>query len=37
MADTVKVTETTKEYELQKSDIVPSHRDEEPTWYKKTA
>ena len=26
--DTVKVVETTKEYELQKSDIVPSHGDE---------
>ena len=38
MADeTVKVTETTKEYELQKSDIVPSHGDEEPTWYNKLA
>tara|TARA_A100001011_G_C13992555_1_gene707882 strand:- start:60 stop:383 length:324 start_codon:yes stop_codon:yes gene_type:complete len=35
--DTVKVTETTKEYELQKSDIVPDHPDEEPTWYNKTA
>ena len=34
MADeTVKVTETTKEYELQKADIVPSHGDDEPTWY----
>ena len=38
MADeTVKITETTKEYELQKSDIVPNHGDEEPTWYNKTA
>ena len=38
MADeTVKVTETSKEYELLKSDIVPSHPDEEPTWYNKTA
>ena len=35
--DTVKVTETTKEYELQKSDIVPDHPDEEPAWYNKTA
>jgi hypothetical protein len=33
----VKVVETKKEYELQKSDIVPSHPDEEPTWYNKTA
>ena len=38
MADeAVKIVETTKEYELQKSDIVPSHGDEEPTWYNKTA
>ena len=38
MADeTVKIVETTKEYELLKSDIVPSHPDEEPTWYNKTA
>ena len=38
MADeTVKVTETSKEYELLKSDIVPSHPDEEPTWYNNTA
>ena len=38
MADeTVKIVETTKEYELQKSDVVPSHGDEEPTWYNKTA
>ena len=35
--DTVAVKETTKEYELLKSDIVPSHPDEEPTWYNKTA
>ena len=38
MADeTVKVVETTKEYELQKSDIVPSHPDEEPNWTNKIA
>jgi|TARA_B110000263_G_scaffold245749_1_gene255786 hypothetical protein len=35
--ETVKITETSKEYELLKSDIVPSHPDEEPTWYNKTA
>ena len=35
--DTVKVTETTKEYELLVSDLVPSHGDEAPTWYNKTA
>ena len=38
MADqTVKVIETTKEYELKKSDMVPGHPDEEPTWYNQTA
>ena len=38
MADeTVKVTETTKEYELQKSDIVPNHGDDEPTITNKIA
>ena len=35
--DKVKVTETTKEYELLVSDLVPSHGDEAPTWYNKTA
>ena len=35
--DTVKVTETTKEYELLKSDLVPSAGEDEPTWYNKTA
>ena len=38
MADeTVKIVETRKEYELLKSDIVPSHPDEENTWYNKLA
>ena len=35
--DTIKITETTKEYELLKSDIVPSHPDEEPTISNKIA
>ena len=35
--DKVKVVETTKEYELLVSDLVPSHGDEAPTWYNKTA
>ena len=35
--DTVKITETTKEYELLKVDLVPSAGDDEPTWYNKTA
>ena len=35
--ETVKVTETTKEYELQKVDLVPSHGDEEPTLSNKIA
>ena len=38
MADeTVKVTETTKEYELLKSDLVPSAGEDEPTWANKIA
>ena len=38
MADeSVKVKETTKEYELQKADIVPSTGEDEPTWYNQTA
>ena len=35
--DKVKVTETTKEYELLVSDLVPNAPDDEPTWYNKTA
>ena len=35
--EAVKVKETTKEYELQKSDIVPSTGEDEPTWYNQTA
>ncbi len=35
--DTVKVTETTKEYELQKADIVPETGDEKSTWYNQLA
>ena len=35
--DTFKIKETTKEYELQKSDIVPSSGDEEPTLSNKIA
>ena len=38
MADeTVKVVETTKEYELLKTDLVPSAGDDEPTWSNKIA
>ena len=33
--DKVKVTETTKEYELLVSDLVPSAGEDEPTWYNK--
>jgi len=33
--DTVKVVETTKEYELLKTDLVPSAGDDEPTWSNK--
>ena len=35
--DKVKVTETTKEYELLVSDLVPSIGEDKPTWYNKTA
>ena len=35
--EAVKVKETTKEYELQKSDIVPSTGEDAPTWYNQTA
>jgi len=35
--DTVKVTETTKEYELLVSDLVPSSGEDEPTWANKIA
>ncbi len=35
--ETVKVIETTKEYELQKADLVPSAGEDEPTWANKIA
>lgn len=35
--DKVKVTETTKEYELSVSDIVPDTEEDAPTWYNKAA
>ena len=35
--DKVKVTETTKEYELLVSDLVPNIGEDKPTWYNKTA
>ena len=35
--DKVKVTETTKEYELLVSDLVPSVGENEPTWANKIA
>ena len=38
MADEkVKVVETTKEYELLVSDLVPSSGEDERTWYNQTA
>ena len=38
MADEkVKVTETTKEYELSVADLVPASPEDEPTWYNKTS
>ena len=36
-AETVKITETTKEYELLKTDLVAEKGEDEPTWYNKTA
>jgi hypothetical protein len=35
--DMVKVTETTKEYELLKIDLVADRGEDEPTWYNRTA
>ena len=35
--DTIKVTETTKEYELLKTDLVPNAGDDKPTWSNKIA
>ena len=35
--DIVKVTETSKEYELLKTDLVADRGEDEPTWYNKTA
>ena len=35
--DIVKVIETSKEYELLKSDLVADRGEDEPTWYNKTA
>ena len=38
MADEmVKVTETSKEYELSVADLVPGSPEDEPTWYNKTS
>ena len=38
MADEmVKVTETSKEYELSVTDLVPGSPEDEPTWYNKTS
>ena len=38
MADEkVKITETTKEYELAVEDSVPATGQDEPTWYNKTS
>ena len=33
----VKVTETSKEYELSVADLVPGSPEDEPTWYNKTS
>ena len=35
--DTVKIIETTKEYELLKTDLVADRGEDEPTWYNSTS
>ena len=35
--DTVKITETTKEYELLKTDLIADRGEDEPIWYNKIA
>ena len=35
--ETVKVTETTKEYELSAENLIPATPEDEPTWYNKTS
>ena len=35
--ETVKVTETTKEYEISAESLVPAAPEDEPTWYNKTS
>jgi len=37
MSETIKVKETSKEYELKKEDLVPMAGEEEKTWYNTTA
>ena len=35
--DLIKVKKTTEEYEIKKSDLIPSSGDDAPTWYNKLA
>ena len=37
MSDKIQVKETSKEYELDKEDLVPASGGEEQTWYNQTA
>ena len=37
MSDKIQVNETSKEYELDKADLVPISGDEDRTWYNQTA
>ena len=37
MSDKIQVKETSKEYELDKADLVPISGDEDRTWYNQTA
>ncbi len=37
MSDKIQVKETSREYELDKADLVPASGDEDGTWYNQTA
>ena len=37
MSDKIQVKETSREYELDKTDLVPTKGDDEATWYNQTA
>ena len=37
MSDKIQVKETSREYELDKADLIPASGDEDGTWYNQTA